>query len=195
PALSVMKMVPNEFYLEEVLLAELYLTYIAGKDSAVAELIAGEIDIMDAQYYPVLADFEGVTGVEGVLIKDPSHQEIGVNMRHPVMGTGELTPVGTAAAAKGIRKAISHAVPRQTIVDEILEGLGACGVIPCPDCVVGFNKDLEPYAYDLDMAIDYVEAAGYVVEVEVPPEAGIAGLVFLSFLGLAALIGFKKYKK
>ncbi|GAH30711.1 unnamed protein product, partial [marine sediment metagenome] len=196
PALSVMKMIPNDFYLEEVLLDELYLTYIYGKDSAVAELIAGEIDIMDAQYYPVLADFEGVSGIEGVLIKDPSHQEIGVNMRHPIMGTGELTPVGTADAAKGIRKAISHAIPRVTIVEEILEGLGAPGVIPCPDAVVGFDDSLEFYAYDLDIAKGYMEAAGY--DLTIPTDtngAGIAGLVFLSFLGLAAIVGFKKYKK
>jgi peptide/nickel transport system substrate-binding protein len=189
-------MVPNVHYVGSApLLTEWYLTFVAGKDSAVAELIAGNVDIMDAQYFPVLADFEGVTGVEGVLVKDPSHQEMAVNLKHPIMGTGELTPVGTVAAAKGIRKAISHAVPRDTIVNEILEGLGAPGVIPCPDSVVGFNKDLEPYAYDLDMAIDYIEAAGYVVEVEIPPAAGIAGLVFLSFLGLAAVVGFRKYKK
>ncbi|MBY8999832.1 MAG: hypothetical protein KGD64_02860 [Candidatus Heimdallarchaeota archaeon] len=195
PALSVMKLVPNTFYLDPVLLDELYLTFISGKDSAVASLLAGEIDIMDAQYFPVLSDFENVAGVEGVLIKDPAHQELGVNMKHPILGTGELTPAGTADAAKGIRKAISHAVPRQTIVDEILEGLGAPGVVPCPDSVVGFNTDLDFYAYDLDLAIDYIEAAGYIVEVEVPTVGGIAGLVFLSFLGLAAIAGFKKYKK
>ncbi len=193
---SVIHMKPNDHYVGTApLLTDWYLTFVAGKDSAVAELIAGTVDIMDAQYFPVLADFVGVTGVEGVLVKDPSHQEMAVNLKHPIMGTGELTPVGTVAAAKGIRKAISHAVPRDTIVNEILEGLGAPGVIPCPDSVVGFNKDLEPYAYDLDMAIDYIEAAGYVVEVEIPPEAGIAGLVFLSFLGLAAVVGFRKYKK
>ena len=150
---------------------------------------------MDAQYYPVLSDFEGVTGVQGILIKDPSHQEMAINMKNPVFGTGELTPLGTAAAALSIRKAISHAVPRETIVSEILEGLGAPGTVPCPDAAVDFDDSLEFYAYDIDLAIDYVEAAGYTVEVEVTEPTGIAGLVFLSFLGLAALIGFKKYKK
>ena len=169
--------------------------YISGKDNAVAELIAGNIDIMDAQYFPVLADFEGVSGVEGVLVKDPAHQEMSMNLRHPVMGTGELTPVGTAEAAKNIRKAISHAVPRETIVEEILEGIGGLGVIPCPDSVVGFDDTLEPYAYDLDLAIDFVEAAGYTVLVDETTEAGIAGLVFLSFLGLAAIAGFRRFKK
>ncbi len=193
---SVVKMLPNPFWHgDAVLLDEWYLTFISGKDSAMAELIAGTIDIMDAQYYPVLSDFEGVTGVQGVLIKDPSHQEMAINMKHPIIGTGELTPLGTAAAALSIRKAISHSVPRDTIVSEILEGLGAPGTVPCPDAAVDFDDSLPVYAYDISLAIDFVEAAGYTVEVPVPTATGIAGLVFLSFLGLAALIGFKKYKK
>ncbi len=197
---SIVKMVPNTYYDDLAhgvtpLLDEWYLTFVSGKDAAVAELIAGNIDIMDAQYFPVLADFEGVAGIEGVLIKDPSHQEMSINLKHPVFGTGELTPVGTPAAAKGIRKAISHAVPRQTIVDEILEGLGAPGVAATPDSVVGFNEALAPYAYDLDLAIDYMEAAGYTIEVEVPAETGIAGLIFIAFLGVASLVAFRRFRK
>ena len=193
---SIVTMVPNPFWHgDAVQITQFIELYISGKDNAVAELIAGNIDIMDAQYFPVLADFEGVSGVEGVLVKDPAHQEMSMNLRHPVMGTGELTPVGTAEAAKNIRKAISHAVPRETIVEEILEGIGGLGVIPCPDSVVGFDDTLEPYAYDLDLAIDFVEAAGYTVLVDETTEAGIAGLVFLSFLGLAAIAGFRRFKK
>ncbi|MHA1668023.1 MAG: ABC transporter substrate-binding protein [Candidatus Heimdallarchaeaceae archaeon] len=186
-------MVPNPYWHgTPVKLTDWYLTFVAGKDNAVAGLIAGDYDIMDAQYFPVLADFEGQPGIEGVLVKDPAHQEMAINMKHPILGTGELTPVGTAAAANGIRKAISHAVPRQTIVDEILEGLGAPGVIAMPDAAVGFDESLQPYAYDLDLAIDYVEAAGYTVRVT---ESGISGLIFLSFLGLASLIALRRFKK
>ncbi|MCK4895418.1 MAG: hypothetical protein KAS47_01315, partial [Candidatus Heimdallarchaeota archaeon] len=156
--------------------------------------ISGEIDIMDAQYFPDLSDFEGVTGIDGVLVKDPSHQEMSINMKHPVMGTGELTPVGTAEAAKFIRKAISHATPRDIIVDEILNGLGAPATTAVPDSVVGYDDTLEPYTYDLDIAISLMEDAGFQIVFEIPTENSIAGLVFLSFLGLAAMIAFKKYK-
>jgi len=196
PVLSEIHMIPNPSWLgTPVKLTDWYLAYVAGKDSAIAELIAGNVDIVDAQYFPVLADFEGVAGVDAVLVKDPAHQEMAVNLRHPIFGTGELTPVGTADAAKGIRKAISHAVPRATIVSEILEGLGAEGVTPCPNCVVGFDDTLEPYAYDLDIAKGYMTAAGYDLTPTDTTPVGIAGLVFLSFLGLAAIVGFKKYKK
>ncbi|MCG3215422.1 MAG: hypothetical protein KAS63_01820 [Candidatus Heimdallarchaeota archaeon] len=192
---SVVKLVPNPYWHgEPVKLTEWYLTFIAGKDAAVAALLADEIDLMDAQYFPVLADFENQAGIEGVLVKDPSHQEMSINMLHPVMGTGELTPVGTAEAAKYVRKAISHAVPRQTIVDEILEGLGAPATTAVPDSVVGYDDTLEPYAYDLNLAIDYMENAGFTVEVPYTSPTGIAGLIFISFLGLAAIESMRRLR-
>jgi ABC-type transport system substrate-binding protein len=151
---------------------------------------------MDAQYFPDWTDFEGLTGIEGVLAKDPGHQEMSINMRHPVMGTGELTPVGTPEAAKWIRQAISHSTPRDVIVDEILNGLGAPASSTIPDALAGFDDTLEPYAYDLDVAIDLMEDAGFTIITTIPTEdTGITGLVFLSFLGLAALEALRRRKK
>ncbi|MHA1347070.1 MAG: ABC transporter substrate-binding protein [Candidatus Heimdallarchaeaceae archaeon] len=194
PVQSVAHCVPNPYWHgTPMVLEHFYLTFISGKDSAVASLMAGEIDIMDAQYFPDISDFEGVTGIEGILVKDPSHQEMSINMKHPVMGTGELTPVGTAEAAKFVRKAISHATPRDIIVDEILNGLGAPATTAVPDSVVGYDDTLEPYTYDLDVARSYIEDAGFIIEFEIPTQTGITSLVFLSFLGLAAMIAFKKY--
>ena len=193
---SVVTMVPNPYYSgDAALLTELYLTFVAGKDSAVSKLIAGTLDIMDAQYFPVLSDFEGQAEIEGVLIKDPSHQEMGMNLKHPQIGTGELCPIPGVDSARYIRKAISHAVPRQTIVNEILEGLGAPGITATPDSVVEFNDELEPYAYDLEKAIEYMELAGYEIYPPTPTETGIAGLVFLSFLGLASILAFRRFRK
>ena len=126
--------------------------------------------------------------------KDPSHQEMSINLRHPVMGTGELTPLGTPEAAKYVRQAISHAVPRQTIVDEILEGLGAPATTAIPDSVIGYDDTLEPYAYDLDLAIDLMESAGYTIEVEVPETTGIAGLIFIALLGLSAIEAMRRLR-
>jgi ABC-type transport system substrate-binding protein len=194
---SIVKLIPNPNTIYDTpLLDEWYITFISGKDTAVAELVAGNVDIVDAQYYPVVADFTPA-GVEGVLVSDPSHQEMALNLRNPVFGTGELTPEGTAAAALAIRKAISHSVPRDVIVDQILEGLGAPGVTSCPIVSSAFDETLEPYAYDLDLAIEYMEDAGYTVLVTIPPTTttGIAGLVFLSFLGLAVLEALRRYRK
>ncbi len=189
---SIVKMVPNpHWHGDAVKLTEWYLTFIAGKDSAIAELIAGNVDIVDAQYFPVLADLAGIAGVEGVLVKDPHYEEMAINMRHPILGTGELTPVGTSNAAKSIRKAISHAVPRETIVAEILEGLGAPGVIPCPDACIGFDESLDPYAYDLDLSRTYMELAGYVTVI---PEFTHGYFVLLGFLAVVSSIIFYRKK-
>ncbi|MCG3221993.1 MAG: hypothetical protein H7641_11505 [Candidatus Heimdallarchaeota archaeon] len=194
---SVVKLVPNpNWHGNPVALDEFYLAFISGKDTAVASLIDGDIDIMDAQYFPDWTDFEGLTGILGVLAKDPTHQEMSINMLHPVMGSGELTPVGTPEAAKWVRKAISHATPRDIIVEEILNGLGAAASVTIPDALAGFDDTLDPYAYDLDLAIDYMEDAGFTVITEVLTEdTGITGLVFLSFLGLAALEALRRRRK
>ncbi|MCE7749019.1 MAG: hypothetical protein GPJ51_11515, partial [Candidatus Heimdallarchaeota archaeon] len=111
PITSTVLLTPNTFYdnlagYDAPLLTEWWMTFISGKDTAVASLIDGTVDIVDAQYYPVVADFDQA-GVEGILVSDPSHQEMAINLKHPVFGTGELTPVGTPAAAKAVRKAIS----------------------------------------------------------------------------------------
>ena len=193
---STVTLVPNPEYAnldgyDAPLLDQWVLTYISGKDTAVASLIAGDVDIVDGQYFPQIADF-APAGVEGILVSDPSHQEMAINLRHPVMGTGELTPEGTAEAAKYVRKAISHSVPRDIIVSQILEGLGAPGVTSCPNVAVAFDESLEPYAYDIDLALDFMELAGFDVRVA---ETGISGLIFLSFLGLASLLAFRRFKK
>ncbi len=187
---SVVKLVPNPYWIDSAasggadpLLEEFYLTYISGKDTAIAELISGNVDITDAQYFPSIEDFTA-PGIEGVLVKDPSHQEMSINMLHPYMGTGELTPLGTPEAAKYVRKAISHACPREIIVDQILEGLGAPATTSIPDSVVGYDDSLEPYVYDLDLAREYMEMAGFDI---IQTEAGIPGFVILAFLGLATV--------
>ncbi len=193
---STVKLVPNVEYANldgyvAPLLDEWYLTYISGKDTAVSELISGNIDIVDGQYFPQIADFTPA-GVEGILVSDPSHQEMAMNLRHPVFGTGELTPEGTVEAAKNVRKAISHAVPRDIIVAQILEGLGAPGVTACPNVAVAFDESLDPYAFDIDLALEYMELAGFDVYGK---GAGIEGLIFLSLLGLASLLAFRRFRK
>src|SRR2546428_4091538 len=59
---------------------------------------------------------------------------MGFNMKHPVFGTGVHTPLGksdpskAALAAKYVRQAISHAVPRDLIIQQLLFGYGYPGI-------------------------------------------------------------------
>ena len=85
-----------------------------------------------------------------------------------MFGVGTETPLGksdplrAAEAAAYIRQAISHAMPRDQIVSEIAGGFGAAGTVPMPWSSPLYDHDLlKPIAYDLDLARQYMEKAGY----------------------------------
>ncbi len=134
-------------------------------------LLGRQVDVLDENYnfqyseFPVDDNSELLGSFDVIFFPSLTHQEIGINMKHPVIGTGELTPVGTAESAKDLRRSISHAIPRGDIIDDILGGIGVEGVTPIPPGCIGFDSSLDPYAYDLDLAIAYTEYAGYVIMV------------------------------
>lgn len=172
-------------------LDELSFIYYKGKDSTLADLISNIIDLIDPELgITPITDFWGYD-IEGYLVQKLENQELAVNMKHPVFGTGELTPVGTPAAAKYIRKAISHAIPRNVIVDQIYEGLASPGVSPIPKVCIGFDDSLEPYAYDLDLAREYIEEAGYVPCCTTSTTGSTITVMLFALIGLTYLV-FKK---
>lgn len=194
---STVKLVPNTYYADLAgygapLLNELNFTFILGKDAAVAELIAGNVDIVDSQYYPVFADF-APAGFESVLVSQPNYQEMAINMKHPIFGTGELTFVGTPTAAKYIRKAISHVVPRDYIVENILEGIGSPGIVPVIENSYCFNDSLEPYEYNITLAQEYMELAGY--SVIIINEFNNLGILLVSTVGVCIVTLLARRKK
>ncbi|MHA1954741.1 MAG: ABC transporter substrate-binding protein [Candidatus Heimdallarchaeaceae archaeon] len=143
------------------LLNELIFCKIEEKYDAIGALINQDVDILDFRYYPDWTDFVSVLSIEGVLANSPVYEELAINLKHPVLGTGELTPIGSPEASNWIRKAISYAIPRQIIIEEILNGLGSPGVVPMSNILNGFDDTLEPYPYDLDLAIYCMEKAGF----------------------------------
>ena len=136
--------------------------------------------MVDAQFTPKIAEVPA--GAVYTLAEDPGTQEIGINMMHPYLGTGELCPIAGPESAKHIRKAISHMVPREIIISEILEDLGAPGVTGMPNVAVGFNEDLEPYEYSIARALQHMKDAGFNVETTV---VGVGLFVVMSILALA----------
>ena len=113
-------------------------------------------------------------------------------MKHPILGTGELIPEGTAEAAKQIRKAISHVIPQQTIIDDILNGTAFLGIIPTPDSVAVFNKTLQPYTHDIVIAQQLMEQAGYVIFV---PEFTNFDIILIAFFCVVSIYTIRKIKK
>ncbi len=49
-------------------------------------------------------------------------------MRHPYIGSGASCPIPGAESAIHLRKAISHLLPRDVIVDHIYDGIATPGI-------------------------------------------------------------------
>jgi ABC-type transport system substrate-binding protein len=169
----------------EFTVKDYYVKNIIGSDAAITALKNGEVNVLDNNYNlgntpSFLADW----GSNYLATYDGfGDQEMGVNMQHPVIGTGVQTPACQANSgcrtgsnptlaqsyATDIRKAISYATPRTQIVNSLLSGYG----IPAITTPVvgnsatktalteGFNTDLQPYPFNLTLAKQELQAAGY----------------------------------
>ncbi|MHA2252369.1 MAG: ABC transporter substrate-binding protein [Candidatus Kariarchaeaceae archaeon] len=159
------------------------------KEAALSDLQGGTVHIIDAEFYLEPGEVEGLTGVEYEIVGDFGTQMMTVNMDHPILGTGVDTPLGkddptkAEEAARYIRQAVSHAVPRDDIVDTILKGVGTAGTTLWPELAAGYDSSLEPYEYDLEAAQALLEQAGYNIKAK---ESGIP-LVDIVPLALASL--------
>ena len=145
------------------------VTFIEESDPAIAALKNGEVDFLDSQY-GLQQQLGSVVEPWGAWVEYEAFglQELGVNMKHPIVGTGVDTPLGqqdpsrAAEAARYVRQAISHCIPRQDIIDGILAGYGTPAVTtPVTTLTAGFDDSLEPYTYDLELAKSLLAAAGY----------------------------------
>lgn len=157
-----------------------YVRTIVGSDQAITALSNGEVDVLDSQYHlETQPGFLNTWGSSRIAVYTAyGVQEMGVNMQHPMLGTGVQTPyaqrypgnaTAAATAARWIRQAISYATPRQQIISQLLNGYGTpaittpvIGNYATGTAVTeGFNTALAPYTYDLTKAGQLLQMAGY----------------------------------
>ncbi|NHJ32868.1 MAG: hypothetical protein FK732_08395 [Asgard group archaeon] len=164
------------------LIDDIYFEFYSNKEGALSALAGGALDIIDTNFQPVPSEIPG--SVDYVLVPAPGSQEMGFNMNHPYLGTGELCPIASEDSGKYIRTAISHLIPRDTIVEEILEGLGLPGVTPWVPVAVGYKDTLLPLEYSIDLAKSQMELAGFEY-----PETVVTGIGLYVVIGILALAG------
>jgi ABC-type transport system substrate-binding protein len=154
-----------------------YVKHIASSDDAVAALKAGSVSILDAQYdLSTQASFLASWPENQWTSYDAfGVQELGFNMLHPIFGTGVNTPLGlsdpskASLAAKYVRQAISYAIPRDLIIQQLLNGYGNPGITtPVVGdyqtgfaVTDGFNTALTPYSFNLTKSRELLQAAGF----------------------------------
>ena len=172
-----------------------WVTFVEGWDAALAALKNGEVDYLDSQYHPEahLAELDP-SWSSYVLYSSNGYQELGFNCHHPVWGLGTETPLGksdpsrAAEAAKYLRQAVSHCIPRYQIVGEILQGIGEPGSVHSFPGQAERRTDLLPYSYNLTLAKELIEKAGYTYEKPAPSFLEQYGLYLVFGIGLVIAI-------
>ncbi len=134
---------------------------------AKSALSAGNVHIVNPQYFAGLSGYEGLDNVTTEKVSDRVHQEISLNHQSPYYGTGLMTPKGKAnaadapAAALSVRRAMSAVANRELYSSQFLEGLGSPAASTMPSAAIGWDSTLKADTYDVERAKSLMEDAGY----------------------------------
>ncbi len=139
-------------YFEGAPKIDTFVLKVVNGDAIAAELSSGNIDIVDVKELKKseVEDLEN-EGFVKHSISDDMYQYISFNMRMPIFQD------------KNLRQAITYAIDRQSILDNIVEGRGS--LIGAPFIPGGWAEpaagELNDYAYNPDKAIELLEASGW----------------------------------
>jgi len=130
---------------------EIIWTIIPSSATALAALEAGEVDCL-SRAYNYTADVPRLR--EGARFTVETYNSLvtrvlGINNAHPILSN------------KWVRQAISHAIPRAQLCEVVQYGLGTPGSQFLGPWSWGYNTELPAIEYDIDLAIEYMEKAGY----------------------------------
>ncbi|MHA1124045.1 MAG: ABC transporter substrate-binding protein [Candidatus Heimdallarchaeota archaeon] len=164
---------------------EVHFTYYGAREDALSDYIIGDMDMLDSYFYFTEAEV-APAGQTTELVKTFGFDEMSVNHNHPYIGTGELCPIAGAASARHIRKAISHMIPRETIISNGFSSRAVPGIIPMGEAQAGFNNSLTFYEYNLTKALWHMRQAGVPESYTTVP----TGLTINTVIGLTILFGF-----
>ena len=164
------------------------VAWIESKDAAIAALKNGEVDILDYNYQ-LAKDVPTLQAIPNVFLVNQAElgwQEQGFNMMNPIFGTGVDTPAGkadptkAADAARMVRTAVSHLIPRDKIIHDLLAGVGTpLASWIGPGWGVWYDSSLTPDAYDVNAAVQDLQAAGYNVQFTPPAPIAFSGTPML----------------
>lgn len=162
------------------------LDYLVLPDPAArrAALASGQADIAPTTVTPDQAS--DIAAFGGRIVADPMPAVVGV-----VFNTAINSPVRDAR----VRRALTHAVNRQGLVDGLFGGATKVAAQPAPHGSFGFNADLVPLPYDPELARRLLADAGYPngfsFVLEVPTGAAMFPDVFQQVAVDLARVGVK----
>jgi ABC-type transport system substrate-binding protein len=174
--------------------------HISTKEGALASLKSGEVTHLyngfSVQDWVETMESEGWG--KAYVFDNLFTQQVQLNYRHPIFGTGVDTPLGKAdpsrasEAARYVRLAMSHAIPREEILEQLVAGFGKPGTGPLsPGFAESIYDELvaegKGHPYDLEKAKEFLAMAGYEIEKPEPAQQIIPQWVYVG-LAVAALV-------
>jgi ABC-type transport system substrate-binding protein len=154
----------------------IHVVHVTEKTAAIAAFGNKVFNAMDPQYTFSKADAAAIVHAGGlpVQVSDPAngYQDLVLNDNSPIWGTGTTTPLGQSNPAQAhqaallVRKAMSYLIPRQDIVDNLLQGIGAAAISefyqsPNTGIYHDIYNGISPDPYDPTAAIGFLACAGY----------------------------------
>ena len=133
---------------------ELVFRIIPEASTRIAALRAGEVDI--AKNIPP----DQASSIES----DPRLRIASIaSVRTPYIAIYPDSPMGGGEplADVRVRRALNHAVDRESIIEFVLAGRGTMISSLLTPGFLGFNEDVEPYAYDPELAKELLAEAGF----------------------------------
>jgi ABC-type transport system substrate-binding protein len=94
------------------------------------------------------------------------YQELGVNMNHPYLGTGESCPIPGEQSANYLRKAIAQIINQTAINQDIAENRTVSAATTFANLSPYFNASILPYDYNLTLATECMIRAGFNIVVD-----------------------------
>ncbi len=136
-------------------------------DALVQALRTGQVDMITEMPNTAVAALRNDSNVQVVTGPplSPSVTDIILNVTEPENGPPDdgVCSGHPALLDRNVRLALAHATDKQNIIDVVLLGLGAPGLTLIPDSLgVFYNDQIQDYAFDIDLANQILDDAGYV---------------------------------
>jgi peptide/nickel transport system substrate-binding protein len=140
----------EDYYRGRPYLDRIIVRIVGDPDTRVAQMLAGELDLMDyspGRHQEVLSQQPNLS-----LVSYPTtnFNHAKVNHRDPKYQDPRVI------------KALMHSIDRQAIIDSVMLGNAVLPTQVIPSSIAwAYDDDLDPYAYDVDLAAQLMRDAGY----------------------------------
>jgi peptide/nickel transport system substrate-binding protein len=144
-----------DWYGEEAIVDAVGLQLFTNEDAMVTALQAGDVDYIDGVPANAIETLEGNDDI--VVEKNPGFQ-----VNNFIFNSNPKKPDNRELLDPKVREAIAHAIDRQEIADVVHAGYAKpVASIVAPITGDWMNPDLEPEAFDIDLANQLLDEAGY----------------------------------